>query len=95
MLIRMANLTDRQLQQIKCKCDYIRMDKLNDFMSRLSIKLRIERNQIPLSYGDMVELFLQEAGITYLEAHKMSSYELKRIYRELCKKEPTNRKKRK
>ncbi|MGD6962725.1 hypothetical protein ACQCVB_11020 [Fictibacillus phosphorivorans] len=40
----------------------------------------------------MVSLFMEEAGLTYSQAHQTDAYELKRIYRELCKRpEPENK----
>jgi hypothetical protein len=63
------------------------MSRKDDFITRLSCKLKLHRKQLYKSYGAMVKDFIDEAGLTYLEAHQADGYELKRIYRELCKKE--------
>lgn len=83
----MSRLTIEQTKSIKSKCTPKEISCKDDFITRLSYNLRLKRKQPYLSYGSMVELFIEEADISYLEAHQMDAYKLKRIYRELCKKE--------
>lgn len=83
----MARISDEQKSSIRCTCSYTQLERFDDFMTRLAGKLRLHRKQRWLPYGIMIELFLDEAGLTYLEAHQLSGWELKRIYRKLCRKE--------
>lgn len=77
---------------MKCKCKPKEISRKDDFITRLSLKLRLHRKLHILSYGAMVSLFMEEAGLTYSQAHQTDAYELKRIYRELCKRpEPENK----
>jgi hypothetical protein len=88
MLVRMANMTDKQLKDINCKCTDKQRYRFDDFMSHLSARLRIKRKQHVLSYGNTINCFLEEANISYLEAHKLGGWELKKIYRKFCKQKP-------
>ncbi|WP_144505915.1 hypothetical protein [Bacillus mycoides] len=80
-------INDEQKRRMKCKCSLKEINRKDDFITRLSCKLRLHRKLSFLSYGSMVQLFLDESGLTYFEAHQTNPYELKKIYRELCKKE--------
>lgn len=83
----MTRIRHEQQKLMKCTCSLRQLNRFDDFITRIASKLRSHRKQHWLAYGTMVELFLEEANLTYIQAHQLSGWELRRIYRELCNKE--------